>query len=710
MTTTTFFALLTTVLSLPLLVSAGSDSTMPITNANTTLVNGKTYSISPAAFPSLCVVPSSSAEGAGLIVADCDSHPDIVWTSDGKQLHNAATEFCADVTDGETQSGALVQVWGCYDSNPNQVYTISGGSIRWTGGGNMCLDLTDGQGVQGTKIQTWSCFEGNSNQQWRFDEVQEVEDQCPDGDDANLSYCDDMDGQPTATVSASASASASASITAASSASSAPGGELIAGDGNNSGTSHGHPHKSSSASDSWSASTTDSWASATGGSGVVGIGISVTVSAGQPSQSAGSGGSGSGDMSGYLQVSGTKIVDPSGNEVLLRGTNLGGWLVWEDWMCGISDNSGNADRFPRTTLEQRFGEDQLYELWNVWQDNWLVASDFATLASMNFNVVRLPFDYRNFVKSDGSFITGSDGNVDFSRLDWAVAQAKKNSIYVIPVYHIWDGQEQSYSTISEDSSDGQDQRDKAAELWTKMAAHFVGESAVAGFDMMNEVTGSADNNVQRDMYNAIRQGDPKRIVIMESISSAPDGSWTNVVYSMHEYLMMGDDQGYNQQVFEQGVRSDTNTYTGEGVPTYIGEFMASDGTLTWMLQQMNDMKVSWSGWTWKTVNMDRWGLVNFGPDMSVSVSDDDYDTIKNKWSNMGGTTNSRVYDQYASGAAGNGGGNNDKREESIEARTESEQRTVVYSPRAGQHLERQATGGHGGRSRRMTHGRRLSSF
>lgn len=298
-------------------------------------------------------------------------------------------------------------------------------------------------------------------------------------------------------------------------------------------------------------------------------------------------------MSGYLQTSGTTVVDASGNVVQLKGTNLGGWLVWEDWMCGITDNSGSADRFPQTTLENRFGEDQTRALMKIWQDNWIVSSDFDLLKDFGFTVLRLPFSYRNFIRSDGTYITDSSGNVDLSRLDWAVAQAKARGMYVIPTYHIWDGQEQGYSTISEDTTEGQAQRDKAGALWTIIAKHFAGETAIAAFDAINEPTGSANNNLQRDLYNAIRAGDSKRIIIMESISNQPDSDWTNIMYSMHEYLMMGEtDESYNQYMFEEGVRADTNTYTSLGLPTYIGEFMASGDTLTWMLDQMNSMGVS----------------------------------------------------------------------------------------------------------------------
>jgi hypothetical protein len=184
-----------------------------------------------------------------------------------------------------------------------------------------------------------------------------------------------------------------------------------------------------SASSAWSASTTAWSASAS---------AAATSAAAYP-----------GSNSGFLKTKGTKVVDSNGKEIVLKGVNLGGWLVFEDWMCGITDYSGNADRFPQWTLEQRFGERQTKELMNMWMDNWLVAADFDKVKSLGFNVVRLPFSYRNFQNMDGSW--SDDG---FTRLDWAFNQAKRVGVYVIPVFHIWDTQKQRYSMISEGGSLG----------------------------------------------------------------------------------------------------------------------------------------------------------------------------------------------------------------------------------------------------------------
>lgn len=290
--------------------------------------------------------------------------------------------------------------------------------------------------------------------------------------------------------------------------------------------------------------------------------------------------------SGYLQTSGTKIVDSDGNEVILRGTNIGGWLVLEDWMCGITDTSGSSDRFSLSTLENRFGTDQARTLVEAWAENWLTTSDFDELAAIGFNVIRLPFSFRTVQNADGSWRDDA-----FTRMDWAISQAKARGIYTIVDFHMWSGQEADYSAISENTDEGQSQRDAAGEIWKKVATHYLGESSICAFDVINEPTGSYGDYLQQDLYNAVRSVDANRIIIVsasltryeysltlsqhESISTDPSTyGWTNVIYSLHEYDMMGSDLSSNQATWTNGVQAYIDLWHGYNIPFMLAEFMA----------------------------------------------------------------------------------------------------------------------------------------
>ncbi|ORY35851.1 glycoside hydrolase superfamily [Naematelia encephala] len=596
-----------------------------------------TFSLSPGSDANLCIVPSGDSEGSSVIVTDCDSSDDIAWTYQGTSLVHSATGKCMDITNGEQQSGNIAQIWGCYAGNTNQMFDFSGDHIKWSN--KFCLDLTDGADEEGTKVQIWSCWNWNSNQVWTIGQVEEV-DGCGDCESSDTStFTAGTSSAFNVTASSTDSVAASdtlGSATASETSGSATASETPIGGGlwANGSTSRKHRYSTSATCDSWATSSvtashsksssksSDSWSSS-------------TSSAGAASSSAAVSTTGSGSTSGYLQTSGSKVVDSSGNDVVMKGVNIGGWLVLEDWMCGISDSSGNADRFAQTTLETRFGASKTATLLSAWQDNYLVSEDFDNIKTMGFNLLRIPFSYLTLQNSDGTWKTDSSGNVDFTKLDWAIAQAKSRGLWVVLVFHIWETQDQSYSLISENSDAGQAARDKAKIIWETVGKHYLGESTIAAFDAINEPTGSWGNLLQQDLYDAIRSVDSKRIIIMESISTNPTTyGWTNVMYSMHEYLMMGDDLSSNEATYKTSTGSDISTWTNMDIPVYIGEFMAHTTTLAWYLEQLDNSKVWWSMWTYSGVNVGGWATYNY-QGVSVDVGSDSYDSILSQWNSLG---------------------------------------------------------------------------
>ena len=43
-------------------------------------------------------------------------------------------------------------------------------------------------------------------------------------------------------------------------------------------------------------------------------------------------------QSGFVSTRGGKLFLPDGTEWVPKGVNLGGWLVTENWLCGITDS------------------------------------------------------------------------------------------------------------------------------------------------------------------------------------------------------------------------------------------------------------------------------------------------------------------------------------------------------------------------------------
>ena len=220
----------------------------------------------------------------------------------------------------------------------------------------------------------------------------------------------------------------------------------------------------------------------------------------------------------FLTTKGRKLVNQKGENVQLKGVNLGAWLVREDWLnpdhIGVTDaeyaNMSEKDRaiydeykgkkydgeMIYDVLEKRFGREQAQELLNLFYDGWITEWDLDNIKSMGFNCVRVPFWYRNFYYDDkGTKILDENGEWDFSRLDWVVEECGKRGLYVILDMHGAVGSQSDAphsgrafqgAQLMEDSERGEEYRRLTDELWTAIASRFNGNPAVAMYDLLNE--------------------------------------------------------------------------------------------------------------------------------------------------------------------------------------------------------------------------------
>lgn len=505
----------------------------------------------------------------------------------------AGSGMCLQPRNKSLANGTPIVLAAC-DGSSQQSWTFKNGSFRLAG--SKCIDVTDGANRDGASIQLWDCVSDNTNQQWTAKDNVYVW--------SKTNKCLDMSGGNNAADTVMGIWTCNA------------------------------PNNNQVWLFNGKAVDSDNTSS----------GSSPTNTSGTTVGSAGN--SDKGSFSGYVHTSGTNIVDGSGKKILLRGTNIGGWLVTENWMTGMDDASDNANtshdnsvgRFAKETLEKRFGEDKALALMNVWYDNFFTTQDLDNIKNMGMNVIRVPFGYRNFQHPDGSWVKNGSGNIDFSRLDWVISEAGKRGLYVIPDFHIWRTQRENYQLISTNTDGGKQAQAQAAAIWTQIAKRYKGNSTIAAFDVINEPTGSYANMMQIALYNAVREQDADRMIVMESMEANPGSlGWNNVVYSIHEYGMMGTDFGSNQASFNNDLNGSIKKYWSYNIPVYIGEFMTqgSGPTLNWLLNQYNSNNLSWTPWTYKAVNMGSWAYYNLGGNVRVNLLNDSYDTIKNVWSNMG---------------------------------------------------------------------------
>ena len=336
----------------------------------------------------------------------------------------------------------------------------------------------------------------------------------------------------------------------------------------------------------------------------------------------------------YLHTQGKDIVNRAGKAVHLRGVNVGGWLVTEGWMCGQNDDGG---RGALEQLEKRFGPEKAAALMNAWYDHWFTAKDLDNIQSYGFNVIRVPFGYRNLQDADGKWKRDAKSNIDFSRMDWVVKEAAKRGIYVVFDLHVWPRQleKDGYGLPSRWSADGIAVRARMAELWGVVAKHYKGNGHVAAFDVINEPEGSPYNAPHHAFYDAIRAQDPERMVIEEWVAYAglPKENWTNVVWSDH---YPGDKKPGTPEeritAYEQG--AEISAHPEVQCPIFMGEIKAPQDTIaaaSALAQALNQRGWSWAVWTYKAVNQGGWALFNYNNSARYNLATDSYETLLARW-------------------------------------------------------------------------------
>lgn len=376
----------------------------------------------------------------------------------------------------------------------------------------------------------------------------------------------------------------------------------------------------------------------------------------------------------FITIKGEKFFNQRGEEVVFRGTNVGGWLIQEEWICPTRNSDGQYDIL--TTLTNRFGAEEAERLISLYEDNWFTEYDMDIIANMGFNCIRVPFWYRNLQSDDnGTWKRTADGQLDFSRLDWIVEQAGKRGIYVIIDLHGAVGRQSNkdHSGLSgdghyfDDTPEGDRYRYLTCNLWVEVAKHFRHNPVVAAYDLMNEpmcdwVPAKHLKLWQAydELYDAVRRVDLDHSIIMcctwtpGCVPNPNYYGWENVAYSLHNYI--------DSPLVYLAEFSMINTLH-YNVPFFMGEFKpGSRAPWSFVLGEYNRLNYGWTTWSYKGYASwaTDWFIVNTaGSDtnLRVDIDNDSVEEIERKWGEALRTENSfkimqELYDiqvKYATG-------------------------------------------------------------
>jgi len=303
---------------------------------------------------------------------------------------------------------------------------------------------------------------------------------------------------------------------------------------------------------------------------------------------------------------GSRILDGSGRPLKLRGVNLGGWLLWEPWMWGghlLASESKLSGR-----LAASAGDAETADFRKQIYDNFITEADIRRIASLGFNVIRIPFNHSIL---DGEGRSSNYRQSGWQTLDQVLGWAEKYQVYAILDLHSAPGGQSKLFTADPDSGgllwDSADNKARTLGLWKAIAQRYRDSRVVAAYDLLNEPSppnGQDLVDMYRQIVAAIREVDPSHMLLVEGAKFATDFSMfsqplsSNQVYSFHMYTIFKDERLQQMTQYRRLSRD-------QNIPLWCGEFGEDsyekiEGTLRLLEDRENGVD-GWAFWPWKKV-------------------------------------------------------------------------------------------------------------
>ncbi len=187
----------------------------------------------------------------------------------------------------------------------------------------------------------------------------------------------------------------------------------------------------------------------------------------------------------FVTTRGREFVTPDGRPLLLKGINLGNWLLPEGYMFKFK--TASSPRLIATVVNQLIGEEESKRFWQSYRDSYVTAEDIRFIKRSGFNSVRVPFNYRLFVaEGEPQRLEG----VGYEMLDRLVGWCQREGLYVILDMHAAPGG-QTGDNIDDSYGypflfESAEAQDLTVRIWQKIAARYRDDPAVLGYDLLNE--------------------------------------------------------------------------------------------------------------------------------------------------------------------------------------------------------------------------------
>ncbi|MXV17087.1 cellulase family glycosylhydrolase [Hufsiella ginkgonis] len=363
---------------------------------------------------------------------------------------------------------------------------------------------------------------------------------------------------------------------------------------------------------------------------------------------------------GFLHADGKRIVNGKGENVLLRGMGLGGWMLQEGYMLRIN-REGQQYRI-RERIEELMGAKQTEEFYNLWLANHTRKTDVDSMKAWGFNSIRLPMHFNLYtLPADKEPVAGKNTWLEkgFAITDSLLSWCKANRMYLILDLHAAPGGQGNDLNISDrDPSkpslwESEANQQKMIALWRKLAERYVNEPWIGAYDIINEPNwGFEDlandkNGIKEkknvplrklmvDITKAIREVDKNHLVVIEGNGWGNNyngilPAWdNNMALSFHKYWSYNDPGSVNHML---KMRDEYN------IPVWLGE--TGENSNVWFTEAIRLFETNNIGWAW-------WPLKKLGFNNPMEIrSNLNYDAVVNYFNGRPGAGKPKESNAYS---------------------------------------------------------------
>ncbi|KAK4505082.1 hypothetical protein PRZ48_003045 [Zasmidium cellare] len=281
---------------------------------------------------------------------------------------------------------------------------------------------------------------------------------------------------------------------------------------------------------------------------------------------------------------------------VIRGVNIGGWLILEKWMTpDIFENSDATDQY---TFDSTDGaEAKLKQHW----ETYFTEADVKKIASLGINALRIPIGYWDFFNDTTPYIRGAD-----ACLEKAIGWARKAGLKVLVDCHGSPGSQNGFDNsgrsgvVKWQTDDNLDVSIKALQNIAKKYGSTSYADVVFAIQLVNEPISWAQNNFTliqswtKQAFHAVKSAstNPHLQIIMHDAFTTP-WAWQDIGGELNGNAPLKtapfaiDTHLYQNQVAadslltqEQHIAKACNWTSSNllpassNLPVYVGEFSA----------------------------------------------------------------------------------------------------------------------------------------